>query len=373
MSESNQNTPSFKPYLLKAPTYKGGKGIDEIEAGTKKIYKLSSNENPIGASPKAVEAIRQSIGELHIYPDRTGLRLQEALETFYEGRLKTDQFVATPSGSESIDLICRAFLNEGDEIIVSNPSFMPYRMFAQWMGAEVVDVPLRDPDYSLDVDGILNAVTEKTKLVFATSPNNPTGTYIPKADLDRLVDGLPGRVILVLDEVYYHFADAPDFITAEHYVAAGKNVIGVNSFSKTYGLAALRLGYCYSSPEIAGYIRQLCKPFLINRVSMNAGIAALSDHTFINETVQLVQRERARLYSVLEELGIHHWKSQGNFVLLRPDLPVAEFASQILKEGIMVRPVDNWGAKGGVRISIGTTEATDALIAALKSIVVGNV
>lgn len=366
MSELPTKTSLFKPYLLKAPTYKGGKGANEIDAGGKKIYKLSSNENPIGASPKAVAAIQDSIANLHIYPDRTGLRMQEALEEFYGGRMKAEQFVATPSGSEAIDLICRGFLNEGHEIVVSNPSFMPYRMFSQWMGAHIVDVPLKAPDYSLDVSGILNAINENTRLVFITSPNNPTGTYIPKADLDHLIDELPDHVILIMDEVYYHFADAPDFTIAEPYVNAGKNVIAVNSFSKTYGLAALRLGYAYSTPELAAYIRQLCKPFLVNHVSMNAGIAALQDQEFINETVDLVQTQRKRLYAALEELNIHHWKSQANFVLIRPAMPVNDFVAKMQSEGIMVRPVDNWGAAGGVRMTIGTAEAMDAMIAALK-------
>ena len=186
-------------------------------------------------------------------------------------------------------------------------------MFADWQGARGVTVPLLSPNFDLDVAGILTGITDRTRLIFLTSPNNPTGTYIPKASLEALLAGLPDHVVVVLDEVYFHFADAADYTTALPYVQQGYPIIAVNSFSKTYGLAALRLGYGYASPQIASYIGQLIRPFFINALSMHAGLAALEDQEFVSQTVGLVQKERKRLYDGFETLPLSYWKSQRKF------------------------------------------------------------
>lgn len=360
----------LKPYLLKTPEYKGGKGIEEIHSKADKIYKLSSNENPIGCSPKALKAVQEAAQNLHIYPDRTGDRLQDALAEFYNHELSSDNFVPTNSGSETIEFIARGFMKEGLECIVSNPSFMPYTMFSGWNGAKVIDIPLCYPTYEIDVEGILNAVNENTRLIFITSPNNPTGTYIPKAKIDQLMDNIPPHVIVVLDEVYYHFADAADFTTALPYVKAGKNIIAVNSFSKTYGLAALRIGYLYTTPEIASYLRRLYRPFLINIIGLNAGIAALSDSAFINETVSIVQTERPRFYELFEELGIEYWPTQANFVLFKSPIQPQIMVEELLEQsGVMVREADGFGAPGCIRVTIGTADANDAFFAGMREAV----
>jgi histidinol-phosphate aminotransferase len=359
----------FKPYLFKTPEYKGGKGANEVKTKASKIYKLSSNENPIGSSPKAMQAIQDSLQDLHIYPPRTGDELQEALAGFYDDELASEHFVPTNSGSETIEFIARGFLSDGLECIVSNPSFMPYTMFSGWNGAKVIDIPLLSPNYEMDVEGILNAINENTRLIFITSPNNPTGTYIPKSKIDQLIDNVPDHVIIVLDEVYYHFADAEDFTTALPYVQAGKKIIAVNSFSKTYGLASLRVGYLYSTPEIAGYLRRLYRPFLINKIGLKAGIAALSDKEFINQTVDLVREERVRFYPVLEKYGIEYWKAQGNFILFKSPMDANEFVEKMTYEvGVMVRNATSFGAPGCIRVTIGTHEANNAFFSGLESI-----
>ncbi len=359
----------FKPYLMRAPSYLGGKGMNEVTTKADKIYKLSSNENALGMSPKALQAVQDSTKNLHIYPDRTGERLQDALSDFYDNELSPAHFVPTNSGSETIEFIARAFLKEGTEAIICNPSFIPCKMFSDWNGAKVVDIPLKGENFDLDVAGILNAINENTRLVFLTSPNNPTGTYIPKAVIEDLIERVPSHVIIVFDEVYYHFADAADFTTALPFVKAGKQVIAVNSFSKTYGLAALRIGYAYSTPEIANYLRCFYRPFLINIIGLNAGIAALSDTEFINEIVDLVQRERARFYPVFEELNITYWKSQGNFVLFRPNIDPTVLIDRLLEDaGVMVRSAAGFGSPDCVRVTIGTTEANDAFFKGLRAI-----
>jgi histidinol-phosphate aminotransferase len=358
----------FKDYLKVNNPYKGGKTLAEIKSQTEKLYKLSSNENPIGASPKAEQAIVAAAQNLHLYPDRTDARLRTALARYYNDELKENQFVVANSGSETLELIIRAFMSEGHECIISNPTFLIYQMISKWQGAKINDVPLLEPDFKVDVEGILAMVNDNTHLLFLTSPNNPTGSYIPKQDIDTLISRLPEHVILVLDEVYYHFADADDYTTALSYVKAGKQVIGINSFSKTYGLAAMRIGYFYTTEKIADYIHQICKPFILNKLSIEAGIAALSDTDFVKDTVDLVQKERTFMQTELAKIGVHFWPSQGNFILTKPPMEEKVFEAKMLDLGVMVRPVSAFGAPGCVRITIGTREANEACLEALRKI-----
>lgn len=355
----------FKPYLKPKEVYKGGKNAP---AEVEEVIKLSSNENPLGASPKAIEAFRQAAEGVQVYPDQTDVRLRKALAESYDHALGEEQFLSGNSGSELIDLLLRAFIREGDEVIFSNPCFLPYAVFSRWYGAQLIDVPLRSPDYSLDLEGILAAVSTRTRILFLTSPNNPTGTYIPKHQIDSLLERLPGDVLVVLDEVYWHFADAGDYTTALPYVKEGWPVVSINSFSKTFGLAGIRLGYAYTTPEIAQYLRQICKPFLVPGPSIAAGIAALADTEFIQKTVETIRSGRLQLAKAFDDLGIQYWPSQGNFFLIDPPLGEEELTEFLLKRGIMVRPVSAFGAPGKVRISIGTASQNERLIRALKEI-----
>lgn len=355
----------FKKHLAPKHAYHGGKNPPVT---TKKIYKLSSNENPIGPSPKAVAAAKKAIEKVGVYPDQTDIRLREALSKDFDKKIDTDQFLTGNSGSEVIDMLLRAFINEGDEVIVSNPCFSPYLAFSRWYGAVHIDIPLLMPNYSLDVEGILSAITEKTKVIFLTSPNNPTGTYIPKPVLDDFMNRLPKNILVVLDEVYRHFADAPDYVTALPYVQQGFNIMGLNSFSKTYGLAGMRIGYGHTTKTIANYLRQIQKPFLIPLPSLEAGIAALSDTAFINETVSIVREGRRFLSAAFDELGITYWPSQANFFIIDPPIPELEFTDRLMEYGIMVRPVSQFGAPGKVRITIGNQEANEVLVGALGEV-----
>ena len=358
----------FKPYLKVSVEYKGGKTLNEISNIEKPIYKLSSNENLLGSSPLALAAIMGNIENLNSYPDRTPQRLQNKLSEFYKGELTPSQFICGPSGSEVLELIIRAFMGEGLECLISNPAFLVYQMFSEKQGGVVVDVPLDQTNFDLDIDGLLSAVTDKTRILFLTSPNNPTGSYIPEKDLDRIVNEVPDHVIVVIDEVYFQFADAPDFCRPLKYVKQGKNVVGINSFSKAYGLAGLRMGYAYTTEKIANYVRQLSKPFLLNLLGLEAAMAALDDDKFIQETVGLVLAEKQKIYDAFDRLKLHYWKTQGNFILTKPPMEAVEFENKMFQEGIMVRPVANFGAPGCVRITIGTEEANDAMIAALETI-----
>ncbi|MBT8239182.1 MAG: aminotransferase class I/II-fold pyridoxal phosphate-dependent enzyme [Croceitalea sp.] len=358
----------FKPFLKAKAVYTGGKNPPKRDSG--KIYKLSSNENPLGQSPKATQALIKAAASVGVYPDQTDIRLREALVKDFNGQLLADQFLCANSGSEIIDMILRAFVYEGDEVIYSNPCFLPYAVFSRWYGAKQVNIPLLQPDYSLDLSGILNAITERTKVIFLTSPNNPTGTYIPKKKLDEFLKKVPENIIIVYDEVYRHFANASDYSTGLPYVLAGHNIIAVNSFSKTYGLAGQRVGYCYSTAQIANYVRQIHKPFLLPITSIEAAIGALEDTEFIDKTVKTVLDGRLYLIKEFNRLGIKYWASQANFFLIDPPLPEFEFTDFMIHNNIMVRPVSQFGAPGKVRITIGDAEANKALVKALEKILI---
>lgn len=356
----------FKSYLTVKNSYKGGKGV--VKKTGQKTYKLSSNENPIGTSPLAMRAIQEATKDLHLYPDTTDIRLREALEVYYNGKLTKDQFICAASGSEILDLIIRAFVKEEDEVIVSTPCFVPYKMFSRWSGANVLDIPLFEDDYGLNVNEILNAVTHKTRIIFLTSPNNPTGSYISKEVFESFMAQLPTNIVVVFDEVYWHFANANDYTTALPYISKYQNLIAINSFSKTYGLASLRVGYAYMNEEVAAYLRQICKPFLIAKLSLEGAIASLKDNDFIKKTVKIIQTEKVFLEEEFEKLGIQFFPTQANFYLVIPPIPSNEFVQFLAEEGIAVRPVDNFGAVGKVRISIGAREANKALIQALNKL-----
>jgi len=358
---------SFKKHLSAKSKYKGGKSKNEVGYDGR-LHKLSSNENLLGPSPLAVAAIKEQVNRINEYPPRTDQMLREALSEFYDGQFSAEQFLTSNSGVSILELIIRGFIEEGDECIFSNPFFGPYKSFPKKLGAVLVDVPLNAEDFSLDVEGILNAITPKTKLIFVTNPNNPTGTYVPRSTIDQLVEGLPDHVLLVYDEVYYHFVTASDYVRAIPYVQAGKNVIGVNSFSKAYGLAGLRVGYGYSTPEISSYLSKFRIPFMINSLSMYAAMAALKDTDFINRTTKLIQTEKEYLYRELENLGVKYWPSETNFIMIRTPFQRNELESEMLKYGIMVRPTSHERVADCVRVTIGTHESNIVFINALKII-----
>jgi len=361
----------LKPSLLPKSDYKAGKSKSEVAQGTRaeKIYKLSSNENILGSSPRALQAIRDNIDILNEYCDRSDGKLRKALSEFYnEQNLSPDQFITDNSAVSLINMIEQAFLVPGDEVIITNPAFKPYAVFARKLGARVVDVPLEGDAFLPDVKAIGNAINDRTRLLFLTSPNNPTGSYIPKGIMDSIVELLPDHVVLVYDEVYYQFVDTEDYVRAYNYLDSGKNIIGVNSLSKAYGLAGLRSGYAYSSSRIARYVSQLRTPFMINTLTLEGSIAALQDDEFIKKTASTILEEKYFLYEQLDRLGVKYWPTQANFITIKPEMNDVEFEGRMLEEGVMVRPVANFGAPGCIRVTIGDREANKAYLEALEKV-----
>jgi histidinol-phosphate aminotransferase len=245
--------------------YVPGKPISEVarEYGVKNIVKLASNENPLGPSPRAIKALQKAIEKVNLYPDAGGYSLRQRLSGFYD--FPADSIILGNGSTEIVELICEAFLEPGLEAITGPQAFFKYRIACQIMGVTPLMIPM--PDYTYDVDAIVRAMKPETRLVFLANPNNPTGTYLPKEKVDRVIDALPDGAILVLDEAYYEFADLPDYPDGLDYVRAGKRVIVLRTFSKAYGLAGVRCGYAFAALEIIAAMHKVREAFNCNSLA----------------------------------------------------------------------------------------------------------
>lgn len=363
MSNSSDH-PLFKEHIKKATRFQLRKPTPN-KSNWEKFYKLSSNENLLGASPRAVRAIKEAVEGIYEYDFYDDYQFQDVLAEHYNQEIKSGQFITANSGVEVLEIICRGLVSNGSECIISSPTFSPYKNIIELEGGQVVDVPLDLPDYQLNVDAILNAVNEKTALVFLTNPNNPTGTYFNKEQFERLLAGLPDHVIVVYDEVYFQFVDAEDFPLGIDYVKAGRNVIALHTFSKIYGLAGLRIGYGFTTPEIGEYLNKIFRPFRISTLSTIAAYEALKDVTHVQESRKMVWEGKRWLYKQFDLLEVEYWPSQGNFVMFQSPIPSLEMTALMLNEGVMVRPGDNFGAPGCIRLTIGTQDANERFIQVL--------
>jgi histidinol-phosphate aminotransferase len=273
----------------------------------------------------------------------------------------------TNGGDELITLISEAYLNPKDEIIVPVPSFSEYEFGAQLMGAITVAVPLGD-GYQYDVEAILQAVTERTKIVYICSPNNPTGTYIPKRELDRLVEALPKHILIVLDSAYSHYATADDYTDGLEYVTAGFPVIVLRTFSKIYGLAGIRIGFGVSTEEIIRNIVQVKEPFNVNALAQTAAAAAIMDEDHVTASRQVNTNGREFLYTALSSLGLHFIESMSNFVLVQLGSEAKSIYDRLLAKGVIVRYGSIWGLPEHVRITVGSGEENEMLIESLRAV-----
>ncbi len=360
----------FKPHILSAKPYQGGPTRNEQGTGnSNRIVKLSSNENLLGSSPKAIMAIQRSLGVLNEYAYHGDETFRHALSTHFDGELAPEQFVTANSGMELLDLIARGFLDPGLEYIISTPTFRAYRNFGSVQGATMVNVPLEGANYELDVKGILKAVNDKTRLIFLSNPNNPTGSHVPVAKSDELINNLPDHVITVYDEVYHHYVESPDFARATRYIAQGRRVIGLNSFSKAYGLAGIRLGYASSTPEVAGYLTKIRRPFMISTLAMEAGIAALCDDEHIRATKLMNAEQKQWLYGQFDNMKIPYWKSEANFIMFRSPLENNAFIPMMQELGVMVRPCDGFDVEGCTRVTIGRPGDNEIFVKALRNVI----
>lgn len=347
--------------------YSPGKPIWEVqqELGIEKVVKLASNENPLGPSPKGVEALLACLQEIHRYPDAATKGLNEVIAA--QLALLPDQLIVTNGADELIKLVAEAYLEAGDEIVVPQPTFSEYEFGAHLMGATPVVVPL-DEQYGYRVDDLLSAVTERTKIVYLCSPNNPTGTYVPKADLERLLDRLPKRVLVMFDAAYSHYASADDYTDGLEYVRRGYPIIVLQTFSKIYGLAGIRIGFGAASSDIISSILRVKEPFNVNALAQAAAKAAITDVEHVEASRRLNEEGREQLYEAFRKLGLHFTESMANFILLELGPNAKILYEQLLRKGVIVRYGIGWGLPEYIRVTVGTKEDNEFFIEQLSSL-----
>lgn len=333
-----------------------------------KIFKLSSNENPLGPSPAAIEAIRHHSITLGEYPPTRDTRLRQALADHYGAGLTSDHFFAANSGSEGLECIGRAFLQPGDECIICSPAFSVYNWVAGLQKAILVDVPLDPVWLTHRLDAILAAVTDRTRLIFLSNPHNPAGTIITADEMETLYTGLPDHVVVVSDEVYVHYVDRPDFPKTVSDVLANRNVIILHSFSKAFGLAGLRLGSGIARPDLIARMAPFHRTFHLGSMTIEAGIAALKDRAHLKKSVDMALQGKAWLYQQFARLGLATWPSEANFILVRLPAPAYETAVRLLEFGVIVMPQARNGLDNCIRVTVGTPEGNEAFIQALEKV-----
>lgn len=350
------------PAILPIEPYVPGKPLSEVrrELGPSDVVKLASNENPAGPSPRALDAMRGLLPELHLYPDR-GDELRRALAE--RSGLPPGSIVLGHGATGVLDLIARAFVCPRDEVISAHPSFPWFRMIGQLADADNVSVPLRDHVH--DLDAMAARITARTKLVFVANPNNPTGTTVAAGALARFVERLPDHVILVLDEAYVDYVDDPP--NSLEYVAHAQ-VIVVRTFSKIAGLAGLRIGYAMARPEIIELVEKVQPPFTTTSLAHAAALASLTDDDHRAASRAAARFGRDLLRGELSRLGLRSVPSQANFVFVDFGSDVAPIAEGLLRRGFVVRPMLDTCA----RITVGTVPQTAALVAALEEVLTAN-
>ena len=355
---SARQTPSPRPGILEIAPYVGGEAHVE---GVERVIRLASNENALGASPRAMEAYRALAGELHRYPDGGAVALREALAELHG--LEPGRIVCGAGSDELISLLVRSYSGPGDEVLYSQHGFLMYPIAARTAGATPVQAP--ESNLTADVDALLSEVGENTKLVFVANPNNPTGTYLNEDELRRLHAGLPDQTLLVIDSAYAEYMEADDYDDGAALVRDFDNVVMTRTFSKIYGLAALRLGWVYAPQPIVDVLNRVRGPFNVTQPALAAGLAALRDQDHVAASRAHNSRCRERFAEQARDLGIAVLPSAANFLLL--GFEDAEDTRLFLKRrGILTRQMSAYGLPNHLRVTIGTDDEMDAVIAALS-------
>lgn len=353
-----------KPELLSQPTYQPGKPIDEVarELGLDPagILKLASNENPLGASEAAIAAGKAAMEEVEVYPDGGCFELKKALAA--NRGLAPEQFIVGNGSNEVLEIIGHALLGPGDEAVMGKGAFIVYKLVTLLFGATPVEVPMRN--FTHDLDAMAAAVTEKTKVVFLPSPDNPSGTANSEAEIRAFIGKLPDHVLFVLDEAYAEYVEnAPDL---RDLIAAGEKVFCTRTFSKVYGLAGLRIGYGYGSPELVALLNRAREPFNVNAIAQAAAVAALGDQEFVSDCRAANEIGRLQLETSFMSMGCEYIRSFANFVTVNVGDGVRCF-EELQKVGVIVRPLAPYGMPEWVRVTIGLPEQNQVALEALTS------
>jgi histidinol-phosphate aminotransferase len=351
------------PQLRDLAVYQPGKPIEETarELGClpSEIIKLASNENPLGPSPKAIEAIHDAIENAHLYPDGGAFYLRNAIAR--KLNVSADHIILGNGSNEIIELLAHAFLERGDVIVTSEHAFVAYKIIARVFGAQTIEAPSRD--YGHDLDAIRNAVTGRTELIFIANPNNPTGTLLSADAIEHFMARVPPQVVVVFDEAYYEFVDEmPDTL---RYVRDGRNVVTLRTFSKIHGLASLRVGYGIARPELIQVMHKTRQPFNVSGIGQIGALAALADEEHQRQTKRLVDEGRTFFENEFRAMNLRFVPSAANFVLVNVGDGFAIFRA-LLQHKVIVRAMKGYNLPEWVRITIGTMEQNQKCVDALR-------
>ncbi|UCD70552.1 MAG: histidinol-phosphate transaminase [Syntrophobacterales bacterium] len=350
--------------ILTLKPYVPGKPIEEVqrELGLKDVTKLASNENSNGPSPEAIRAIEAELDTIFRYPDPSCTLLRNAVAK----KLGVGQEMITlANGCDNIIyMIGAAFINQGDEVIMAEPTFPVYESVTRIMGGRAVPVKLKH--HTHDLDGMAERIGPKTKLVFLCNPNNPTGTIVPKAALNRFLAGLTDDVILALDEAYFDYVSEKDYPDGISLLRDDLNLIALRTFSKIYGLAGLRIGYAVAHGDLIGLMERVREPFPVNRVAQAAALAALADEKHVERVLRQHEEGRAFLYRQFQRLKVDYVPTQANFIFVNFKRDSQEIYHALLKEGVIIRPGTIWDYPTSARITIGTMDENRRLIEKLE-------
>jgi histidinol-phosphate aminotransferase len=360
---------SAHQHILNLIAYEPGKPVEELarEMGLEpgEIVKLASNENPLGPSPKALAAMHEALERAHFYPDGGGWVLRNAIAARLG--LARENVILGNGSNEIIEFIGHAFLRAGDEVVTSQHAFAVYHLMAQLFGARTVEVA--DPDYRHDLEAMAAAITPQTRLIFVANPNNPTGTMVTQAEIDRFMDCVPPHVLVIFDEAYVEFLGAP--VDVLRYVREGRNVVVMRTFSKIQGLANLRIGYGLAPENLASILQKTRQPFNANGIAQAGALAGLTDDDHMRRTCELTHEGRNYLQAEFTEMGLEFVPSVANFVLVHVGDGDAVFQG-LLRRGIIVRAMRSYQLPAWVRVSIGTMDQNRRFISELRALDAAN-
>ncbi len=355
----------YRDAVDKLTPYVPGKPIQEVqrELGLADVIKMASNENPLGPSQRAVNAVKKAVEDIHYYPEGSCFELRKILAKKLD--VEENQLIFGNGSDELLLMISQAFFNPGDEIIQGDPAltFVEYRAVSNISGAEPVFVPMKN--YGFDLAAMAAKINDKTKLIFIANPNNPTGSIVTKQEFSAFMEKVPEDVIVVLDEAYYEYVETADYPDSIDYIKNGANVIALRTFSKIFGLAGLRVGYGIAKKELIDILECVRQPFNVNSLAQAGAAAALSDIRHVEASRRMNKEGREFFYGSFEVMGLECVPSEANFVLVDVKKNGKEVAKRLMQEGIIVRAI---GTETTIRVTVGTKEQNERFINTLKNI-----
>ena len=358
---------AMRKFIENLTPYPPGKPIDELERelGITGSIKLASNENPLGPSPKAVSAIRKSLNNIHRYPDSSCYYLRQKLATKFG--LPMERIIVGNGSNEIIKLVVHLFLSRDEEAIIPMPTFLLYEKVVESFDGKIVSVPLSN--FSIDLSTVFEKVSPRTKIIFLSNPNNPTGKALKKEEIVNFLHSLSPGIVVILDEAYIEFATDTNVVSAVELLDLYQGLVILRTFSKAYGLAGLRIGYGFASDIVINGMNLIRQPFNVNYLAQVAALAALDDQEFLDETFAIIRDGLKFLYSQLDLMGIEYVETQTNFFLIKTPLGAQETYQRMLREGVIVRSMESFGLKDYIRLNVGTPEENEKFIKSLKKII----